>query len=261
MSALRAIVAVFLQLLISRLAMALYPGKHHRSCCDKQLPPYPQTLPPSPVLHRRDFVQAATASAALLTAAAPAVAATAAETALAAAPALVPHPAGPVEALAAAAGDWLVAHPAPPVLVNNPLKRWFAVASAGSYDEAAVRERLAALLAADDVVLFTYSYDVAFGRTARLALENEGVEVRVYFLDRLEEGPALVAEIAKQTGRSSIPVAFVAGLSIGGCNDGSPGVRPLLAQPGGLREALAKCSPSFQERARVNRERLGLSPL
>lgn len=222
------------------------PGYHDRSSCERQ-PSSSHQQAPSQFIHRRDFMQAAVISTVFVATTAPAAAA--------AAPVLAKP------SLVETFGDWLVAHPAPAVLVNNPVKRWFATATAGAYDEVAERARLDSLIAADDVVLFTYSYDVAFGRTVRVALEAEGVDVREHDLDRLANGQALVAEITRRTGRSSIPSVFVAGESIGGCNDGSPGVRPLIAQPGGLAAALEKCSPDFRDRTRTNRRRLGLPPL
>jgi hypothetical protein len=43
------------------------------------------------------------------------------------------------------------------------------------------------------------------------------------------------------TGRINIPSVFIGGVSVGGCNDGGPGIRPLIAQ-GGLDAALERCS-------------------
>ena len=43
------------------------------------------------------------------------------------------------------------------------------------------------------------------------------------------DGAALVAELGAATGRTSIPHIFIGGRSIGGFNDGTPGLRPLIA--------------------------------
>ncbi len=54
-------------------------------------------------------------------------------------------------------------------------------------------------------------------------------------------GAALVAELGEITGRTSIPHIWIGGESIGGFNDGTPGLRPLIAS-GGLRPALERAA-------------------
>ncbi|KAK3243156.1 hypothetical protein CYMTET_47175 [Cymbomonas tetramitiformis] len=46
-------------------------------------------------------------------------------------------------------------------------------------------------------------------------------------------------ELAKLTGRTSVPNIWIGGENIGGCNDGSPGLMPLVNE-GKLEEKLAK---------------------
>ena len=100
-----------------------------------------------------------------------------------------------------AVGRWLTNHPAPLWLVNNPAKKWVATRSAGNYDREVVRSTLASLVGEDAVVVFSATYC-----------------------------PFSLA--AKRTGRTSIPHIFLGGLSIGGFNDGTPGLRPLISSGG-----------------------------
>jgi glutaredoxin 3 len=144
-----------------------------------------------------------------------------------------------------AVGAWLVAHPAPLWLVNNPVKRWATTRLAGDYDAAAASAELDALIAADDVVLFSATY-CPFSARAKAELRAQRVPFVTHETNVLPNGGALVAELGKRIGCTSIPSLFIAGVSIGGCNDGTPGLRPLIAA-GGLEPALARCSPAFQE--------------
>ncbi len=144
-----------------------------------------------------------------------------------------------------AVGAWLVAHPAPLWLVNNPLKAAFTRATAGAYDEAAVRQELDALLA-DDVVLFSATY-CPFSARAKAELAAQRVPYTLHETNLMPNGAALISELGKRTGRTSIPHLWIAGQSIGGCNDGTPGLRPLIAS-GGLEAALDKCSPAYKAR-------------
>jgi glutaredoxin 3 len=145
-----------------------------------------------------------------------------------------------------AAGAWLVAHPAPQFLVNNPLKRWVTQRSAGAYDAAATRLELEALIASDGVVIFSATY-CPFSYRAKAELNSLSIPYTAYEHNTLPNGKALVAELGNKTGRTSIPAIFIAGAFIGGCNDGNPGLRPLIAQ-GGLENALAACGPEWQQR-------------
>lgn len=147
-----------------------------------------------------------------------------------------------------AAGTWLVAHPAPLWLVNNPVKRWVTQRSAGDYDHVAVRAELEALIDADGVVLFSATY-CPFSWRVKYELQTAGIPFTAHETNVLPNGRALVAELGSMTGRTSIPSIFIAGVPIGGCNDGTPGLRPLIAQ-GGLEAALAACPPEWQARRR-----------
>jgi glutaredoxin 3 len=128
-------------------------------------------------------------------------------------------------------------------LVNNPLKAWLARRAAGDYDRPAVKAELDALLA-NDVVLLSATY-CPFSLRAKLALRDLGIPFTTVETNTHPLGAAFVAELGERTGRTSIPHVFIAGRSIGGCNDGSPGLLPLIAS-GGLPTALAQCSPAFR---------------
>jgi glutaredoxin 3 len=148
-----------------------------------------------------------------------------------------------------AAGAWLVAHPAPQWMVTNPVKTWITTRAAGAYDVAATRAELDALLA-DDVVLFSATY-CPFSARAKYELAQQCVPFTVHETNVMPNGRAIVAELGARTGgRTSIPHLWIAGVSIGGCNDGTPGLRPLIAS-GGLEDALARCSPDFQARRKA----------
>jgi glutaredoxin 3 len=156
-------------------------------------------------------------------------------------PAASAGPGSPLSRAVDAVGAWLVAHPAPLWLVNNPLKRWYSSRMAGEYDAPAASAALDALIAADDVVLFSATY-CPFSAKAKAELRAQGLPFAVHEVNKLPNGNALVAELGKRTGRTSIPHIYIGGESVGGCNDGTPGLRPLIAS-GGLEAALARCSP------------------
>lgn len=133
----------------------------------------------------------------------------------------------PVAAVYDAVGRWLADHPAPLWLVNNPVKKWLATRSAGNYDQAATRTTLEKLVADDDVVIFSATY-CPFSLAAKRTLAGQGVDFQAYEWNTRPDGAALVAELGVLTGRTSIPHIFIGGKSIGGFNDGTPGLRPLI---------------------------------
>ena len=141
-------------------------------------------------------------------------------------------------------GKWLTEHPAPTWMVNNPVKRWVTTKAAGDYDRAKTRTTLDAILAGDDVVVFSATY-CPFSLAAKKTLEGEGVPFRSVEWNTREDGSALVAELGAMTGRTSIPHIWVGGQYIGGFNDGideaAPGLRPLIAS-GRLGPALQKAA-------------------
>ena len=150
-------------------------------------------------------------------------------------------------------GRWLVEHPAPQILVNNPLKRWVTKQMAGGeYDPVAAKAMLAELVANDDVVVFSATY-CPFSAAAKAALRTEGVPFVAHEWNTMSHGASLVAALGDVYGRTSIPQVFIGGVNIGGCNDGGPGIRPLIAgASGGLDLALERCGEETRAaRARV----------
>lgn len=115
---------------------------------------------------------------------------------------------------------------------NSPLnegKKALAIAQAGQYDEAAVRAKVEGLISASKVAVFSWS-GCPFCKKAKALLQEVGAEFTAIELDTMgAEGKAMRAELAKMTGRTSVPNIFIGGAGVGGCSDG-PGVVALHAQ-------------------------------
>lgn len=107
---------------------------------------------------------------------------------------------------------------------------------AGDYDEEQVRDTVQQFVANDTVPVTMFSFTTCpFCRRAKDLLEDRGVPYAVLELDELDGngGNEIRAVLGKVTGRTSVPSLFVRGTFIGGCNDGNPGLVPLL-ESGGL---------------------------
>ena len=155
----------------------------------------------------------------------------------------------PLGAAYDAVGRWLVAHPAPQWVVNSPAKTKFTSFLASvldpEFDLDASVAPVEKLIASDDVVVFSATY-CPFSAAAKRALTAEGVPFTAVEWNETKGGAGFAPALAALTGRSSIPHVFVCGKSVGGCNDGNPGIRPLIAS-GGLDEALAGCSQKTRD--------------
>ena len=155
----------------------------------------------------------------------------------------------PLGAAYDAVGRWLVAHPAPQWVVNSPAKTKFTSFLASvldpEFDLDASKAAVEKLIASDDVVVFSATY-CPFSAAAKKALTAEGVPFTAVEWNETKGGAGFAPALAEITGRSSIPHVFVCGKSVGGCNDGNPGIRPLIAS-GGLDEALAGCSQKTRD--------------
>ena len=155
----------------------------------------------------------------------------------------------PLGAAYDAVGRWLVAHPAPQWVVNSPAKTKFTSFLASvldpEFDLDASVAAVEKLIASDDVVVFSATY-CPFSAAAKRALTAEGVPFTAVEWNETKGGAGFAPALAALTGRSSIPHVFVCGKSVGGCNDGNPGIRPLIAS-GGLDEALAGCSQKTRD--------------
>ena len=78
------------------------------------------------------------------------------------------------------------------------------------------------------MVIFSATY-CPFSARAKAELKSAGLAFTAVEHNTRPDGAALVAELGKLTGRTSIPSIFINGRSVGGCNDGTPGLRPLIA--------------------------------
>lgn len=130
------------------------------------------------------------------------------------------------------------------VMASGPgyaFKQFVADRVAGDYDEAAVNavleNHIHASVNTGSVALFSFT-TCPFCRKAKDMLEAEGVPYVSLELDERADGNALRAALGKRTGRTSVPNVFVQGESIGGCNDGNPGLVKLLERDPGLKQAL-----------------------
>lgn len=121
-------------------------------------------------------------------------------------------------------------------------KQFVADIVAGDYDKAATNAVLDAHIAQSvttgAVALFSFT-SCPFCRKAKDLLDAEGIRYVSLELDDRADGNALRAALGRRTGRTSVPNVFVAGASVGGCNDGNPGLVKLLARDPGLKQALS----------------------
>jgi len=102
-------------------------------------------------------------------------------------------------------------------------------------------DELAKLIAADDLVVFSYS-GCPYCRILVDALNKQGVAYKEVDYDECDDGEAVRAEVLKQHKQRSVPAVFCKGKFIGGCNDGPEpwmGAKKLL-ESGWLKEKLAE---------------------
>lgn len=104
-------------------------------------------------------------------------------------------------------------------------KKRMAIAQAGQYDEQAVKARMERYIAENTVMIFSFS-TCPFCKNAKKLLDDMGVGYEAVELNEMDGGMALRAELAKLTGRTSMPNIWIGGKGIGGCNDG-PGLMTL----------------------------------
>jgi glutaredoxin 3 len=110
-------------------------------------------------------------------------------------------------------------------------KQFVADIVAGSdYNATAVNEEIDTFINDNDVAMFSFT-TCPFCRRAKDALEERGIAYKAMELDELSAenyGNMIRAELGRKTKRTSVPSIFVKGRYIGGCNDGNPGLLPLL---------------------------------
>jgi glutaredoxin 3 len=97
------------------------------------------------------------------------------------------------------------------------------------YDADAVTAQINQFVADHDIAMFSFT-TCPFCRRAKDALEERGLPYGVMELDELEgnAGNEYRAQLGRLTRRTSVPSIFIRGTYIGGCNDGSPGLLPLM---------------------------------
>lgn len=111
---------------------------------------------------------------------------------------------------------------------SSPLaegKKQLAVLQAGEYDENAVKERMERYISENTVMMFSFS-TCPFCKNAKKVLDDMNVSYEAVELNEMDGGMAIRAELAKKTGRTSMPNIWIGGKGIGGCNDG-PGILTL----------------------------------
>lgn len=119
------------------------------------------------------------------------------------------------------------------LVASNPLgyrfKQWVADIVAGEYDEQAAGTMVDEFIHENQVAMFSFT-TCPFCRKAKDVLNERGVTYATMELDELEgnEGNEIRAVLGKRTKRTSVPSIFIGGKYIGGCNDGAPGLLPLV---------------------------------
>lgn len=119
-------------------------------------------------------------------------------------------------------------------------KKLLAKMQAGDADLNAAAAQVDNLLAENPVVVFSFD-TCPFCKKAKSILDSKGVAYKALELNKMgQEGYALRAVLAERTGRTSMPNIFIGGTSIGGCNDGTPGLIPLVNE--GKLEAMVQAA-------------------
>jgi glutaredoxin 3 len=112
-------------------------------------------------------------------------------------------------------------------------KQFIADIVAGSdYNREATAQLINDFIHSHDVAMFSFS-TCPFCRRAKDELQARGIPYTSMELDELEGnvgnvGNEIRAELGRLTKRTSVPSIFIQQTFIGGCNDGSPGLIPLL---------------------------------
>eukprot|EP00242_Pyramimonas_sp_CCMP2087_P004663 CAMPEP_0198210132 /NCGR_PEP_ID=MMETSP1445-20131203/19617_1 /TAXON_ID=36898 /ORGANISM="Pyramimonas sp., Strain CCMP2087" /LENGTH=194 /DNA_ID=CAMNT_0043884111 /DNA_START=108 /DNA_END=692 /DNA_ORIENTATION=+ len=117
-------------------------------------------------------------------------------------------------------------------MANSPInqaKKWVARQQSGEYDSAAMQAMIDATIAENKVVVFSFS-TCPFCLKAKNELDARNIPYKALELNVIENGMAMRAQLAEMTDRTSVPNIFIDGKNIGGCNDGTPGLMPYLAE-------------------------------
>lgn len=93
--------------------------------------------------------------------------------------------------------------------------------TAGEYNAVQINQKIDNFITSAPVVMFSFSKCPYCLKGKQILRDELKVEVQVMELDQdLQEGSAVRSELAKRTGRTSVPSIWVNGEFIGGCNDG-----------------------------------------
>jgi len=108
-------------------------------------------------------------------------------------------------------------------------KQFVANIVAGDYDDTATIKYIEEKIKSDKVVMFSFT-TCPFCRRAKDMLEDQGIPYSVVELDELpgNTGNEIRASLGKMTKRTSVPNIFIKQSSIGGLNDGMPGLVALI---------------------------------
>jgi glutaredoxin 3 len=102
---------------------------------------------------------------------------------------------------------------------------------AGDYDAASVNTFIDEQIAQNPAVVFSWT-TCPYCVKGKATLEATGANFKAIEIDTRPDGKAIKAELAKRTGRTSVPQIWIGGEFVGGCNDGPEpgyGVVPLSA--------------------------------
>ncbi len=147
-----------------------------------------------------------------------------------------------------ASGDSL-ANKVSEVIAGNDLgykfKQWVADITAGDYDREKVEAYTKDFIndaetAGIPVAIFSFT-TCPFCRSAKDFLDEQGIQYVSMELDELDGnlGNEIRSVLGRMTRRTSVPSIFIKGQAIGGLNDGTPGLMPLVKQ--GKLKTMIEC--------------------
>lgn len=120
-------------------------------------------------------------------------------------------------------------------------KQFIADTLAGDYDSEAVSNLIQSRIAANKVMMFSFSTCPFCLRAKQILREDYGESLEVYECDLEADGYAVRAELGRLTGRTSMPSTWLGpDVLLGGCNDGGLGGVATLDRQGKLAPLLAE---------------------
>jgi len=120
-------------------------------------------------------------------------------------------------------------------------KQFIADSLAGDYDRETVSALIRSRIAANKVMMFSFSTCPFCLRAKQIIREDYGEAIEVYECDLEADGYAVRAELGRLTGRTSMPSTWLGpDVLLGGCNDGGLGGVAALDRQGKLAPLLAE---------------------